>query len=58
VLHADVLLDLAEVLELAGRKEEAAATAAEAVSLCELKGNVASARSARRTLGGLAAEGR
>jgi len=34
------------------------ATAAEAVSLCELKGNVASARSARRTLGGLAAEGR
>ena len=49
VLHADVLLDLAEVLALAGRMEDAAATAAEAVSLYERKGNVASARRARRS---------
>lgn len=41
VLHADVLLDLAEVLRLAGRSEEAEATAVEAVSLYERKGNVA-----------------
>ena len=47
VLHADVLLDLAEVLRLAGRSEDAAATAAEAVSLYERKGNLASARRAR-----------
>ncbi len=47
VLHADVLLDLAEVLRLAGRLEDAAATAAEAVSIYERKGNVASARRAR-----------
>ena len=46
-LHADVLLDLAEVLRLGGRSEDAAATAAEAVSLYERKGNVASARRAR-----------
>ena len=47
VLHADVLLDLAEVLHLAGRGEDASAAAAEAVSLYERKGNVASARRAR-----------
>ena len=46
-LHADVLLDLAEVLLLAHRSEDAAAAAAEAVSLYERKGNVASARRAR-----------
>ena len=45
-LQADVLLDLAEVLLLAHRSEDAAATAAEAVSLYERKGNVASARRA------------
>jgi DNA-binding SARP family transcriptional activator len=55
VLHADVLLDLAEVLDLAGRREDAAATAAEAVSLYERKGNAASARSAERTRRELAA---
>ena len=48
VLHADVLLDLAEVLELAGRSEEARAATAEAVSIYERKGNVAAARNARR----------
>jgi len=55
VLHADVLLDLAEVLRLAGRAEEASAAAAEAVSLYERKGNVASARRARDLLAGLPA---
>ena len=47
VLHADVLLDLAEVLRLAGRPEEAEATTADAVGLYERKGNVAAARTAR-----------
>jgi len=47
VLHADVLLDLAEVLELAGRSEEARAATAEAVSIYERKGNIAAARKAR-----------
>jgi tetratricopeptide (TPR) repeat protein len=42
-LHADVLLDLAEVLRLAGRVGEAEATTAEAVRLYERKGNVAAA---------------
>jgi DNA-binding SARP family transcriptional activator len=58
VLHADVLLDLAEVLDLAGRAEDAAAAATEAVSLYERKGNVASARSAERSRRRLAAAGR
>jgi tetratricopeptide (TPR) repeat protein len=48
VLHADVLLDLAEVLRLAGRMKDAAATTAESVSLYERKGNVAMARRAAR----------
>jgi len=47
VLHADVLLDLAEVLELAGDLEEARAVTDEAVSIYERKGNVAAARKAR-----------
>jgi tetratricopeptide (TPR) repeat protein len=47
VQHADVLLDLAEVLELAGRPEEAREASAEAVSIYERKGNIAAARSAR-----------
>ena len=47
VLHADVLLDLAEVLRLAGRTEDASAAAAEAVCLYERKGNIAAASSAR-----------
>jgi tetratricopeptide (TPR) repeat protein len=46
VLHADVLLDLAEVLELAGDLEEARAATEEAVSIYERKGNVAAARKA------------
>jgi DNA-binding SARP family transcriptional activator len=52
-LHADVVLDLAEVLRLAGRSDEAGATAAEAVTLYERKGNVAGAAKARNVLGSL-----
>ncbi len=51
LLHADVLLDLSEVLSLAGRGEEATATAAEAMHLYERKGNVASARKAQGAAG-------
>ena len=51
VLHADVLLDLAEVLRLAGHPEEADATTAEAIGLYERKGNVAAVARARRELG-------
>jgi tetratricopeptide (TPR) repeat protein len=47
VLHADVLLDLAEVPELAGRPEEAREATSEAVRIHERKGNIAAARSAR-----------
>ena len=50
VLHADVLLDLAEVLELARRPQEAREATAEAVSIYERKGNVAAARRARGLL--------
>jgi DNA-binding SARP family transcriptional activator/class 3 adenylate cyclase len=52
VLQADVLLDLSEVLSLAGRPADAAASAAEALSLYERKGNVASASRARSVLPG------
>jgi hypothetical protein len=47
VLHADVLLDLAEVLGLAGRPDEAEVATAEAVDIYERKGNVAAAERAR-----------
>ena len=43
LFRADALLDLAEVLRLAGRPEEAAAAAEEAVRLYERKGNVVAA---------------
>jgi DNA-binding SARP family transcriptional activator/tetratricopeptide (TPR) repeat protein len=49
--HADAVIDLADVLRMAGRQEEAAGTAAEALALCERKGNVASAAVARGLLG-------
>ena len=45
--HADVLIDLAEVLRTAGRAEDAAAAATEALALYERKGIVASAASTR-----------
>ena len=47
VLHADVLLDLAEVLRLAGRSREAAGAAEDALRLYDQKGVVPSAASAR-----------
>lgn len=50
LFHADVLLDLAEVLRLAGRPEEAEAACEEAARLYERKGNVVAARKARAAL--------
>jgi tetratricopeptide (TPR) repeat protein len=52
-LRGDVLLDLSEILGLAGRHGEAAAAAAEALSLYEQKGNLVSARKARGKLDNL-----
>jgi tetratricopeptide (TPR) repeat protein len=49
LFHAHVLLDLAEVLRLAGRPEEADGAREEAASLLERKGNVVGARKARAT---------
>jgi tetratricopeptide (TPR) repeat protein len=49
--QADVLMDLAHVLHLAG-KEVAAAAIAEAISMYDSKGNVASAREAREIQAG------
>ena len=43
-LHGDALSRLADVLRLAGRENEAAAAALEAVALYEAKGNVVAAR--------------
>jgi tetratricopeptide (TPR) repeat protein len=48
--HADALVVLAEVLQLAGKPEEAASALEEAVVLYERKGNVVSADSARALL--------
>jgi tetratricopeptide (TPR) repeat protein len=47
VLHADVLVDLAEVLRLAGRSRDAAGAAERALALYERKGIVPSAARAR-----------
>jgi DNA-binding SARP family transcriptional activator/tetratricopeptide (TPR) repeat protein len=46
-VHAEALVDLAEVLHLAGRPEEAAPALEDAARLFELKGNVVSASRAR-----------
>ena len=48
--HAHTLLDLAEVLRLAGRLEEATSAVAQAVALFERKENAAMAAQARRLL--------
>lgn len=53
--RADALIDLAEVLELAGRAEEARPQVEEAVRLYEIKGIVPSLEKARRRLEHLAA---
>jgi DNA-binding SARP family transcriptional activator/tetratricopeptide (TPR) repeat protein len=48
--HADAVLDLAEVLRLAGQEEAAAAEAGKALALYERKGDVVSAERARAKL--------
>jgi class 3 adenylate cyclase len=52
--HADALVDLAEVLQLADRPEEAAAKLSAALQLYERKGNRSAADLNRRRLGDLA----
>ncbi|MDX6539367.1 MAG: hypothetical protein QOI71_977, partial [Gaiellales bacterium] len=49
-LHANALLDLAEVLHIAGRPDEATPLVGEAIALFDLKGNRASAAKARAVL--------
>jgi DNA-binding SARP family transcriptional activator len=49
-VHGDALIDLAEVLALADRGQEAAATVREALALYDRKGNVVSASRARALL--------
>ena len=48
--QGDALIDLAEVLRLAGRPAEAAKAARDALALFESKGNVVSAALARATV--------
>lgn len=48
--HADALLDLAHILQRAGRREEANASAIEALSLYEQKGNSVAGAAARSLL--------
>jgi tetratricopeptide (TPR) repeat protein len=49
-LHGEALLDLAEVLEIAGRPEDAAAAAGDGLRVHERKGNVVGASRARALL--------
>jgi DNA-binding SARP family transcriptional activator len=49
-VHAEALMDLAEILRLAGRLEEAARSLEESVRLYEQKGNVVAAARARALL--------
>jgi ATP/maltotriose-dependent transcriptional regulator MalT len=53
--HADALMDLAEVLRVAGRVPEAASAVEDAIRLHELKGNVLATDRARAVLQGLVA---
>ena len=48
--HADALADLAEVLRLAGREDEARAALEEAIVLYEQKGNLLASAAARASL--------
>ena len=48
--HGDALVDLAKILELGSRPEEAGHSLQEAIRLYELKGNTVSARKARALL--------
>jgi predicted ATPase/class 3 adenylate cyclase len=58
VLKGHALLDLAEVLELAGKLDEAQTALREALALFEAKGNVVSAARARERMSELAATSR
>jgi Flp pilus assembly protein TadD len=49
--HADTVMDLAEVLTLAGRGDDADAAITQAVELYERNGNAVSARRARERIG-------
>ena len=51
-LQGDILTDLAEVLTLGGRHNEAASRSREALEIYERKGNVVSAGRVRATLEG------
>jgi DNA-binding SARP family transcriptional activator/tetratricopeptide (TPR) repeat protein len=55
--HADALVALTVVLELAGRPREGAAALEDAIALFEEKGNIVSASRARELLGRLAGRG-
>jgi predicted ATPase/class 3 adenylate cyclase len=55
--QGDTLVDLAEVIALAGRGDEATAVLGQAVEVFERKGNVTSLERARRIAGELAASG-
>jgi predicted ATPase/class 3 adenylate cyclase len=55
--HGDTLVDLAEVIALAGRNDEATAVLGQAAELFERKGNVTALERARRIAGELAASG-
>jgi class 3 adenylate cyclase/tetratricopeptide (TPR) repeat protein len=54
--HATTLMDLAEVLRLAGRMEEAASAVRDALDLFERKGDIVSAGKARSAIRGLTGE--
>ena len=54
--HGDALADLAEVFELAGRREDAARALEGAVELYEVKGNVLAAGACRARLTDLVEE--
>jgi len=57
ILHANSLMDLAEVLRLAGKTADAAAAVHEALRLFETKGNIVSTARAVKVLDELTAEG-
>jgi DNA-binding SARP family transcriptional activator/tetratricopeptide (TPR) repeat protein len=55
--HADALADLAEVLELAGRPDDAAEAVGSAIALYERKGNLLASGACRKRLAGLIEHG-
>jgi ATP/maltotriose-dependent transcriptional regulator MalT len=53
VLQADALADMATVLQIAGKLQDARAALDEAISLYTAKGNIVSAEQCKKTAGGL-----